>query len=42
MNACAEGCYKHYVQGLGWVCCQCGGFRSDSDRTTAAPGRAVT
>jgi len=21
---CAEGCYKHYVTGLGWVRCKCG------------------
>jgi hypothetical protein len=24
LTACAQGCYKHYVQGLGWVCCRCG------------------
>ena len=24
LSACADGCYKHYVKGLGWVCCKCG------------------
>lgn len=24
-TVCAEGCYKHYVEGVGWVCCKCGG-----------------
>lgn len=24
LNVCAEGCYKHYVKGMGWVCCKCG------------------
>lgn len=24
LSVCAEGCYKHYVKGLGWVCCKCG------------------
>lgn len=23
LTACAEGCYKHYVEGQ-WVCCKCG------------------
>lgn len=23
-TVCAEGCYKHYVNGE-WVCCKCGG-----------------
>lgn len=25
LSVCAEGCYKHYVKGVGWVCCKCGG-----------------
>lgn len=24
LPVCAQGCYKHYVKGKGWVCCQCG------------------
>jgi hypothetical protein len=23
LTACAEGCYKHHVNGK-WVCCKCG------------------
>jgi hypothetical protein len=23
LSACAEGCYKHFVDGK-WVCCKCG------------------
>jgi len=42
VNACAEGCYKHYVKGLGWVCCKCGGFRCHVDRPAVVLSRAVT
>jgi hypothetical protein len=24
LSVCANGCYKHFVKGKGWVCCQCG------------------
>jgi hypothetical protein len=24
LNVCPGGCYKHYVKGMGWVCCKCG------------------
>jgi hypothetical protein len=41
MNACAEGCYKHYVKGLGWVCCKCGGFRQPVPDLAPLPLRAV-
>jgi hypothetical protein len=36
MNICAEGCYKHYVAGLGWVCCKCGSFQRDPKPVAAA------
>lgn len=24
-SVCADGCYKQYVEGFGWICCKCGG-----------------
>jgi len=27
MNACADGRYKHYVKGMGWVRCKCGSYQ---------------
>jgi hypothetical protein len=23
-HVCPDGCYKHYVKGMGRVCCKCG------------------
>jgi hypothetical protein len=24
LRVCPDGCYRHYVKGMGWVCCKCG------------------